>query len=340
MSFDPGIQTKYDSILALAELPWFELRRGRLALADRRVGPILDIHTHLALANLPFAGTDLQAERGAMQHFLPLDGPLDLDRYMNQNFTEDGLDRLKRELVLGRYRRHNRCVTHTVPNLLQEMDDLDIRFSVVLAIDLPVVAHNARRFLAATRRQERLICFGSIHPFQLGRTWRLDRQIRRGSRGLKVHPGGQLVAPAHPRAMKLYRLCGERGLPVFFHCGPVGIELERSARLSQVDLYEEAVAENPGTTFVLGHSGALQMEQALRIAQRYPNVYLDLACQAISNIATILDEADPDRILNGSDWPLYHQAVGVAKVLLLTEERPELRRKVLYDNAARLLSLV
>ncbi len=42
----------------------------------------------------------------------------------------------------------------------------------------------------------------------------------------------------------------------------------------------------------------------------------------------------------GSDWPFYHQAIALAKVLMATEDRPELRRPVLYDNAARLLKLL
>jgi hypothetical protein len=34
---------------------------------------------------------------------------------------------------------------------------------------------------------------------------------------------------------------------------------------------------------------------------------------------------------------LYHQAIGLAKVLMLTEGKRELRHEILFDNAARLL---
>ena len=54
---------------------------------------------------------------------------------------------------------------------------------------------------------------------------------------------------------------------------------------------------------------------------------------------TILDRADPERVVYGSDWPFYHQAIGIAKVLMATVGNPELRRKVLYGNAAALLNL-
>jgi len=41
----------------------------------------------------------------------------------------------------------------------------------------------------------------------------------------------------------------------------------------------------------------------------------------------------------GSDWPFYHQVVPIAKVLLATEGQPEVRRRVLWENAARLFGL-
>ena len=46
-----------------------------------------------------------------------------------------------------------------------------------------------------------------------------------------------------------------------------------------------------------------------------------------------------DRVLYGTDWPFYHQALTLARVLIATEDDPALRRAVLHDNAARLLDL-
>jgi predicted TIM-barrel fold metal-dependent hydrolase len=180
---------------------------------------------------------------------------------------------------------------------------------------------------------------GSVHPIVDRVGVRLDDQAHAGARGVKMHPAVQLMAPNHPRAMALYRHCGERDLPVLWHCGPVGIELASGRRRSQVALYEEPIASHPRTRFVLGHAGALQMEQALDLACRNPNVWLELSGQSLRNVRTILDRADPDRVVYGSDWPFYHQAIGIAKVLLATEGREDLRRKVLYGNAAALLGL-
>jgi predicted TIM-barrel fold metal-dependent hydrolase len=228
--------------------------------------------------------------------------------------------------------------THTAANLAREMRELNVAASVLLPIEMPVLSKNARKYIATVKGRNDLIAFGSVHPYSFDPEGELDDQLNLGARGLKVHPAVQLVAPENPRAMRLYDYCGQRGVPVFFHCGPVGIEAKRGRELTQVRRYKEPIEKQPGTTFVLGHSGALQMEEALELAKQHENVWLELSSQSLTNVRKILDEAPSDRIVFGSDWPFYHQAIGIAKVLLATEDRKDLRRKVLHDNAARLLA--
>jgi predicted TIM-barrel fold metal-dependent hydrolase len=44
-------------------------------------------------------------------------------------------------------------------------------------------------------------------------------------------------------------------------------------------------------------------------------------------------------MLYGTDWPFYHLAATLAKVLIVTEGRPEQREAVLRGNAERLLRI-
>jgi len=318
------------------EVPW----NGRLVLSDDSVGPIIDVHTHFALATLLPLRIDLQKAPCPAEHYLPMQGrAIDMEVYINKNFPPEDLGRMKRDLTLMGMTARGMRRTHTIPNLTREMDELGISHSVSLPIDTPALANNALGTLRAVAGNERFICFGSVHPFAFRAEAKLDRQLALGARGMKIHPAAQMIRPDHPRAMRLYRLCAARRLPVLFHCGPVGIEPRPGRKRSQVVLYERALAENPDVPFILGHSGALQMEGALAYALRYPNVYLDVSCQSLSNVRTILEQADPDRILYGTDWPFYHQSIALAKVLIATEDDPPLRRKVLHDNAARLFEL-
>lgn len=334
----PAHPTRFEDSWALARLPWFDVKDGELVV-DASIGPAIDVHTHLALSFVVKGRVDLNREHARTEHYLPLSRAIDLDVYANRNFTEDDLAEMRRDLSIRSLTAGGMRRTHTIPNLAREMRGLHVTNSVLLAIDFPVLSDNAGEWLSAARGREDFVVFGSVHPYRPGMERELDRQVSLGAKGIKVHPAVQTILPQDPRAMKLYRLCGVRKLPVLFHCGPVDIETRLGRYMSQVRHYRKPVEANPDTTFVLGHTGALQREAAIEIARTCPNVYVEIASQSLSGVRQILEEVSPDRILFGSDWPFYHQSMPLAKLLIATEGQEDLRRKVLFENAARLLRL-
>ncbi len=330
-----GLPTRFENLADLARLPFFEVNEGRLVLADRRLGPAIDLHTHLALTFMVPQRLDLDRAWPETEHYLPKTNAIDLEIYVNKNFLAEDLPRMERDLSLGALTAGGMRRTHTMPNLLKEMEELGIEQSVLLPIDFAYGSDNAGTWLEASKDKKGLICFGSVHPLRLGMEKNLLRQKALGARGIKVHPAVQLLRPDATRAMKLYDLCGKHQLPVLFHCGPVEIETKLGRYCSQVRFYERAIAENPKTLFILGHSGALQMELAFEFAKKYPNVILELSSQSLGNVRKIMAEADPERIVFGSDWPFYHQGIALAKVLLASDD-DELRKQVLRGNARRI----
>lgn len=330
---------RYQSIRDLARLPWFDVGPDGDLLADPGVGGAIDVHCHLAQGILGGEKERVRDGLGAILEYLPHDRPFDLDPYANKNFAPERLSEMSRDLTVTTLGRSALKSTHTLPNLRRRMRELRLAKTVILPIELPLGASSAHFVLDVTSGCEETICFGSVHPFRRGPETRVAAQARAGARGIKLHPAVQLVRPDADRAMRIYRACAEHQLPLFFHCGPVDIEPRLGRYLSQVRHYERAIAENPRTTFVLGHSGALQFEEGLALARRYGNVWLELASQGLPAVRRILESADPGRILWGTDWPFYHQAMGLAKLLLATDGDETLRRQVLSGNARRLLGL-
>jgi len=331
----------YDDTWALSRLPYFERRSdGRLALADPSLGPVVDVHTHLALCYGGPYRVDVWQRHDEVQHYMPTRRRLDLDVYAIRNLSPEDLRRMKRDLSLASLGSGGMRRTHTAANLLAEMQPLGIAHSVLLAVELPVLSPNSEAYLrAAADSDGKLSVFCSVHPFAARATEQVARLHARGACGLKMHPMAQMTPPDHPRAIALYRVCGELGMPVLWHCGPVGVEPRLGRRFCQLKNYWPPIHDLPETTFILGHSGALQWPLALELAQRYPNVYLEVASQSLSAVRRLVEEAPPDRLMFGTDWPFYHQSMALAKVLLATEDRPEMRPRVLWDNAARLLKL-
>jgi predicted TIM-barrel fold metal-dependent hydrolase len=59
----------------------------------------------------------------------------------------------------------------------------------------------------------------------------------------------------------------------------------------------------------------------------------------VTTLREMLDATGGERMLFGSDWPFYHLAATLAKVLIVTEGRPDARTAILRGNADRLLGV-
>jgi len=327
----------FDRLEHLARLPWFDVEGDRLVVADRSVGPVIDMHAHYALPAIWPHRYDLSKQTDETDLLLPCCSRHDLDVYANKNFGDLGLKKLKRELVLGGATGLGKRKTHTAANLERDCKEMGIVHSAILPIDMGLPSYHVRDTIAEADTRTTTTAFGSVHPRRRRSKEKLEDQLHQGVKGLKLHPQLQQFMPAAPEAMALYGLAGRERVPVLWHCGPVGIELPSARKFVQIPNYEAPLAQCPDTTFILGHAGALSCENAIPLQRRYPNAYLEVSCISLSQMWKVVAEADPDRIVYGTDWPFYHHALALAKVLVATEGQPELRRKILHDNAARLL---
>jgi len=330
----------------LAELPWFELSpEGRLRTAVELPG-IIDVHTHLGMSL--YAPLDQTRRSERVRHLLDCDATdpgceLDLDVYVNANFSEAAHAALSREFVAGAVGLGEATRTHTAANLLAEMDDVGVARAAVLPIELalPFAGSLAERWSQAIREGgwgERLLPFASVHPGDGDAAAKLRALAAAGARGVKLHPELQRFFPDAPEAMALYGTCQELGLPVIFHAGRSGIEPERIRKFALLRRYEPAVAAFPGVRFVFGHGGARDLEAAIPIARAHRNVWLDLSSLGVSQIDRALGALGPERLVFGSDWPFYHLATTLAKVLIVTGGEVAARDAILRGNAEALLA--
>lgn len=321
----------------LADSKYTRMVDGEIGLVDG-LGPIFDMHAHLALTYVGTGKVDLLRDEVAKLYLDP-DRELELDTYMNDNFSPEEMKALRSDLGVGSLRDSGMRATHTAPALKRQMKALGITHSVILAIDMPHSDINTRSYVTVSNEHSELLAGAAVHPLARNAEKLLRKAVANGARALKMHPAVQMLRPDHPRAMRLYEVCGELGVPVMWHCGPVGIVSARADERCQLKHYWAPIHELPSTTFILGHAGARQHEMALKLAAMYDNVWLEVASQGTSVCREILQQADTHRIMNGSDFPFYHQATSIVKLLEATEHDEPLRRRVLWDNAAKLFDL-
>lgn len=339
---------RYRGYRGLAALPWFELdERGRLRCTLEDLPKVIDIHAHLGMSLLLAPDVDLHARQPRVRHLLDCDAsepgcPLDLDVYINANFTPADLRALRLGSVAQMLWGSEAAATHTIPNLLEEMDATGVRQALILpiAFGLPLGDDLTERWMQAIEvaaAGERLISGASVHPRDPERIEKLRRYAASGARAVKLHPAGQRFFPDAPEAMSVYQECAELGLPVVFHGGRAGIEPRYTHQFTVMRNYEPAFERFPEVQFVLGHAGARDVADAIPLTQRYPNVWLGIHGQGVSTLRELIDRVGGDRLLFGTDWPFYHLAATLAKVLMVTEGQPELRYAILQGNAERLL---
>lgn len=264
-------------------------------------------------------------------------------------WTQEAMDamaeRLRTPAALRTYRRFGpliytemsrRMAETDASTLLAEMAETGVTQAVVVAID-PFVPTD--EVLDACRRLPGLLLpFGSCDPSGDDYAARFAQLLTKPIAGLKFHSDLQRLPLDSPRLRTMLRLLAESDrahLPVYLHTGnfPIYRPLETPWQTALPRL----LAEFPTLTFVCGHSGWDTPRAALRAALAHPNLYLETSWQPPRLIRRLCDKLGPERLLFGSDYPLFSQRRALRNArAALTEAEFNL---VAAGNAKRLVGL-
>ncbi len=142
-----------------------------------------------------------------------------------------------------------------------------------------------------------------------------------GLKGLKLHK-----LPTR----EILDAVAELNIPILYHP-------------KQVSMFYMIAAEYPRVTFIMAHLGSFHSVEwawhyeAIAIAQRYPNVYLETSAVVAQHFLEMaVRELGPDRVIFGSDGPDSDSRLELYKIKLL-KLPPADEAKVLGGNIQRLL---
>ena len=346
-------QHVYQGYKGLANLPWFELdENDKLVCVDDAVPFSIDMHAHLGMSALFKPELDLQASSPRVMHLLDCDNQddlcdLELDQYINGNFTEKAQSKLQKD-ILSQFIWGSEVVrTHTISNLLAEMDSMRIAKAAILPIkfDLPFgddQSETWRSEITKSHSQDRLLAGFSVHPLKKNCIDEMREHAKSGFKLMKLHPTVQKFYPDDPALMPLYEEAASLGVSIFFHGGRAGIEPESSHRYAMPRHYMKPLKDFPSIQFILGHGGARDVDAMLEVKLMHNNAWLGTHGQGISKLDQIIDKTNSKKIVFGSDWPFYHLASSLAKVLIVTESQSRnlARENLLRNNAVELLNLI
>ena len=217
--------------------------------------------------------------------------------------------------------------------MVASMDRLGIRSTVcshMTCMGRDVEYANAE-ILAATRAfPGRILGYAAVYPSD-ARTVR--RSVSRwlgeeGFVGLKLHctNGFDYTDAAYEPA---YALAARRRLPLLFHAWG------SDASLPQISRVAERHGEAP---ILLAHSGSEDEQAFICMAQRHPNVYLELCFSRSPRglVERFVEAVGAEKIIWGSDCHFMSNAQQLGKVV--GADIPEqAKRQILADNARRIL---
>ncbi len=201
---------------------------------------------------------------------------------------------------------------------LEMLDRAGVERAVIINYLSPKVIGYTERvneFSARYARADpaRLIPSGGIeadHPDPKREITRLVREM--GIRAIKLHPPHQLFYPndylegrPHPRLREIYATAEELHIPVIFHTGTSVFPQARNRFGDPLHLDDVAV-DFPQLTIVLAHAGRpIWMQQALFLARRFPNVWLELSGIPPGRLPSYLPRLAEfaSKAIFGTDWP-------------------------------------
>jgi predicted TIM-barrel fold metal-dependent hydrolase len=166
-----------------------------------------------------------------------------------------------------------------------------------------------------------------------------------GARGVKLHPIVQRLAPGTAALWPVYELCQELGLPVLFHSGFLG-QSEWNA-LARPSAFADVLEAFPELRVVLAHLGRGHFDEAVALAERFPQVAFD-TCAVVTTAdvpwrlgdeeaVTLIRRLGVARVCFGSDYPWFDPAADAARAAGLPGLSADERAAVLGENARRIL---
>ncbi len=197
---------------------------------------------------------------------------------------------------------------------LLELDAAGLRKAVVLPIDATTTrqttVYSNEQIAELCGMTDRFIGFASVDPHQASAPDILTHAIQKlGLRGLKLAPAMQEFYPDDRVVYPLYARAQELGIPMLFHAG-MSWEPGSQLKYGHPLRFEDVAANFSRLKIVLAHLAWPWVTEAVALALKYPNVYLDTSALYFDNPRDFLRFAMTQQVpLTVFERSLRHQIV-------------------------------
>lgn len=176
--------------------------------------------------------------------------------------------------------------------------------------------------------------YGTLHPDMAQFEPEVKRIISLGLKGIKLHPDFQRFAIDSPRAIEMYRVASEYGLPFLFHTGDKRYDYSSPKRLAS------AMDKVPGLVAIGAHFGGYSEWEQVADCLTRENVYFDTSSTLFElppdKAVKLLRTLGVEKFFFGVDFPMWDHADELRRFncLPLTDKERDL---IFSENARRFM---
>ena len=233
---------------------------------------------------------------------------------------------------LGRTTRMS-IIDSTIESMINTMDRLGVDIStpngLTAYLSGDVCGGNDLVINAVQRYPERIIGYMAVNPcYPIEASHELNRCLKAGLKGLKIHSGVG-VDYDQPCYELLWEFVAENNIPVMAH-----------GATNHIQAIEPALEKYSSVTFSIAHAGIDGPDAYIRVAKKYPNVYIDTCVSSNQRglIEHFIAEGLEDKLMWGSDIAFLDGPTQLGKILF-AKITPEQKIKILGINACKVLKL-
>ena len=229
----------------------------------------------------------------------------------------------------------------TIEHLLEREKAAGIDRCIVLcAATAPAQVIPANNYAMKLQREhEEVIGFGTLHPAYVDWEDELERMKAGGLRGIKLHPDFQGFALNDRRLLPIF----ESAQDDFVFEIHIGSDDPLDKAPSSPFMLADLMRSFPRLRVIGAHFGGYQMwDYSLEALGDFENLWIDTSSTTPyvtpSLLQRLLARHSPDRLLFGTDWPLYDPAHELERLRTMSGLSEHAIERIL-SNAGRLLGI-
>ena len=212
--------------------------------------------------------------------------------------------------------------------LISLMDAYEIETTMICVLDNEVAYKAMQKYPG---RIEGCVYVNPLEPDCLDL---IDKYVKLGFKAIKLQPLRHDYCADSESVDPILDKADEHRIPVCIHSGHPPYSLPW-----QIGLLAERHPNCKVLMIHMGHGHGVYIDAALKMARRYPNIYLEMSGMPMhTKIKEAYDTVGHDRIMFGTDGPFHHPTVEMQKVLMCGVDEQDLE-DIFYNNAKKLFNV-